>query len=38
MKADDLIALAKSERGEFDVEIFYKGKLGMNRSAGKVFL
>ena len=38
LKADDLIALAKSERGEFDVEIHFKGKLGRNRSAGKVFL
>lgn len=33
-----MIALAKSGRGEFDVEIHFKGKLGMTKSAGKVFL
>lgn len=38
LKVDDLIAMAKSERGEFDQEIHFKGKLGRTRSAGKVFL
>ena len=38
LKADDLIALAKREDSLFDVEIHFKGKLGLTRSAGRIFL
>jgi Ca2+-dependent lipid-binding protein len=38
LKADDLIALAKREDSSFDVEIHFKGKLGLTRSAGRIFL